>query len=260
MSTTTVAGPAGDLSVVLSGEPPRDGAIVLVHPINTAAVVWERVVALLDRPSVTLDLRGHGRSTMAGPFTIEAGYLPDLVAVLDALNLSSVHLVGGSLGGPISLAAAALHPERVRSVTTLGSTLGTGVPDEAIAAMIAELEAKGTDRYFEELVPTIVGTGYREERRVLDTMRVAAGGRAESVVADILRGAFGADIRHLVDKVDTPVLAVGGSEDPTCPPAMTEEIASATGGRAVRWDGIGHLPMLEAPERVAELILEQVDG
>lgn len=258
MSGCTVTGPVGALSVTVTGEPVPHGTVVLVHPINSAALVWDEVTGLLDHPSVALDLRGHGRSTMRGPFTVEDGYLPDVLAVLDALELSSVHLVGGSLGGPISLAAAALHPDRVLSVTTLGSTLGTGVPAATIAAMIEQLADKGTDRYFAQLVPSIVGAAHRDEPRLLDTMRIAAGGRSESVVADILRGAFGADIRHLVAQVRAPVVAVGGSEDPTCPLPMTEEIASATGGRAISWEGVGHLPMLEVPGRVAALIKGQV--
>ncbi|GAA3083542.1 hypothetical protein GCM10010464_54510 [Pseudonocardia yunnanensis] len=110
------------------------------------------------------------------------------------------------------------------------------------------------------LVPDVVGTSYRAEQRVLDGMRSAAGNRPESVVAAIPYGAFGADIRHLVGKVAVPVLAATGTEDPTCPPAMTEEIAAATGTSPVLLDGVGHLPMLEVPVRVGGLIDEHIAG
>lgn len=259
----TLAGPSGPLAVTVSGPltDPLDGSVaVLVHPINTAAVVWDAVLPLLSGPAVAPDLRGHGGSGQHGPFTVEQGYLPDLLAVLDGLGLGAVHLAGGSLGGPISLALAALHPSRVRSVTTFGATLGTGVPAAAIEAMVAELDAAGTERYFAELVPRIVGPAYRDDARLLATMRTAAGRRPEAVVAAVLRGAFGADIRHLAGRVRVPVLAVGGTEDPTCPPSMTEEIAAATGGASVILDGVGHLPMLEVPERVAELINRHTGG
>jgi pimeloyl-ACP methyl ester carboxylesterase len=110
------------------------------------------------------------------------------------------------------------------------------------------------------LVPDVVGTAYRAEQRVLDGMRPAAGNRPESVVAAILYGAFGADIRHLVGKVAVPVLAATGTEDLTCPPAMTEEIAAATGTSPLLLDGVGHLPMLGVPVRVGALIDEHIAG
>ncbi|MEU6700873.1 alpha/beta hydrolase [Pseudonocardia sp. NPDC046786] len=259
-SVHTVDGPAGPLTVRVTGEPAADGTLVLVHPINTAGSVWEHVTAALDRPTVALDLRGHGTSTTAGPFSIEDGWLPDVVAVLDALGLRTVHLAGGSLGGSIALAAAALHPERVFGVATFGSTLGVGAPDEAIEAMVAELTAQGTAGYFAGLLPGIVGGAFRTEPRVVDGLAAAAGTRDEAVVAAILHGAFRADIRHLTGRVGVPVLAATGTEDPTCPPAMTAEIAAATGTEPVFLDGVGHLPMLEVPERVAALITEHVEA
>jgi pimeloyl-ACP methyl ester carboxylesterase len=254
-----VTGPGGVLGVSSHGEPSAHTTTVLVHPINTGAVVWHPVLPLLAQPAVALDLRGHGRSGMDGPFTVEGGYVPDVLAVLDELGCDAVHVVGGSLGGAIALALAALHPDRVLSVTTFGSTLGTGVAAPAIDAMIAELEAVGAERYFADLVPKVVGPLYQSEPRLSETIR-AAGGRPESVVASILRAAFDADIRHLVDRVRAPVLAVGGTADPTCPPSMTEEIASATGGVAVILDGVGHLPMVEVPQVVADLINQHINA
>ncbi len=253
-----VPGPAGPIAVDVVGEVVADGAIVLIHPINTAASVWEPVSALLDAPVVAFDLRGHGRSVLAGPYAIEGGWLDDLLAVLDALELHTVHLAGGSLGGTIALAAAAVAPDRVRSVTTFGSTLGVAAPAAAIEAMVDELTTKGTEAYFADLGPLIVGTAHRTDERVLDALRTAVGRRDPAIIADILRGAFTADIRHLAGKVAVPVLAATGTEDPTCPPEMTTEIAAVTGGTAVELPGLGHLPMLESPARVADLITQNV--
>jgi pimeloyl-ACP methyl ester carboxylesterase len=232
--------------------------VVLVHPINTDGSVWTAVAELLvDGPGPVLapDLRGHGASGPDGPYTVD-GYVDDVLAAMDAAGLGAAHLAGGSLGGSIGLALAARCPDRALSVTTFGSTLGTGASEADIQAMLDELDAKGTARYFAELAPLIVGTAYRDDPAVLAGIRSAAGDRPTEVVAGILRGAFGADIRPVVGGVKCPVHAVGGTEDPTCPPAMTEEIAAATGGRVTVLDGVGHVPMLEVPERVAELIRE----
>lgn len=261
MERQFVDGPAGRLGVLRTDES-RCEPLVLLHPINAAAVVWSDVAERLDRAVVAIDLRGHGNSTANGPFTVEQGYVPDVVAVLDALGHDRVHLCGGSLGGTISVALAALYPKRVLSVTTFGSTLGTGVAPEAIDAMVQELLEKGTVRYFADLVPQIVGAAHRRSTRIQKLMAVAAGERKEAVVAEIMRGAFGADIRHLADNLagsGIPVHAVVGTADPTCPPAMSQEIARVTGGSLTILDGVGHLPMLEVPMQVAE-ILRTVPG
>ncbi|MBB4686925.1 alpha/beta fold hydrolase [Amycolatopsis jiangsuensis] len=252
-----VEGRTGRLSVLRTSGHRPGVPLVLIHPINSAAVVWTDVAARLDRPVVALDLRGHGDSGLTGPFTVEEGYVPDVLAVLDSLGVNEVHLAGGSLGGTICVALAALYPRRVLSVTTFGSTLGTGVPAEAIGAMVSELEAGGTAAYFAGLVPDIVGREHRESAHLKEVMAEAVGTRPEAVVAEILYGAFGADIRHLAGKVATstiPVLAVAGDEDPTCPPSMSRELAETTGGIAKVLDGTGHLPMLEEPGQVADLL------
>lgn len=252
-----VTGPAGQVSVLVAGSPGPHDTVVLVHPINTAGSVWSPVMEAIEGPSVALDLRGHGSSGQSGPFTV-GGYVDDVLSVMDALDIPAAHLAGGSLGGSIALALAAQSPERALSVTTFGSTLGTGASEADIQAMIDELEAKGTRTYFADLAPLIVGSAFRDDTRVLAGIREAAGTRPEAVVADILRGAFGADIRALAGRVRVPVHAVGGTEDPTCPPAMTEEIAAVTGGRVTILDGVGHVPMLEIPDEVAKIIEEQL--
>ncbi|MEX3656430.1 alpha/beta fold hydrolase [Mycolicibacterium fortuitum] len=261
MERQFIEGPVGRLGVLYTGESARE-PLVLLHPINAAAVVWSDVARRLDRSVVAIDVRGHGDSTANGPFTVEQGYVRDVLAVLDSLGHDRVHLCGGSLGGTISVALAALCPKRVLSVTTFGSTLGTGLTSEAIDAMVQELLEKGTVRYFADLVPQIVGAAHRRSARLQKLMAVAAGERKEAVVAQIMRGAFGADIRDLAGNLagsGIPVHAVVGAEDPTCPPSMSQEIAAVTAGSLTVLDGVGHLPMLEVPTRVAE-ILETVPG
>jgi len=49
----------------------------------------------------------------------------DTTGLLDALGLDSVHLVGVSMGGMIAQTIAALHPARVRTLTSIMSTTGT---------------------------------------------------------------------------------------------------------------------------------------
>lgn len=78
---------------------------------------------------VLLDFRGMGRSAhVAGGGTYHfSDYALDVDSVRAALGLESLHLVGHSLGGIVSLAYAAARPEVVKSVfliESLGPTAG----------------------------------------------------------------------------------------------------------------------------------------
>jgi pimeloyl-ACP methyl ester carboxylesterase len=62
---------------------------------------------------VTLDLAGHGESAAGrDAWTIEA-FAGDVVAVVEALDLARVVLVGHSMGGPVALEAARRLPGRI---------------------------------------------------------------------------------------------------------------------------------------------------
>jgi len=70
------------------------------------------------------DLRGHGESPVdfdpATGSTL-AGYVGDVLAVLDELEIDAVHYCGESFGGIIGMVLAAEHPERVRTLTLVAS-------------------------------------------------------------------------------------------------------------------------------------------
>ena len=100
------------------GESMDHPAIVFIHGWSCDHSYWkEQIPAVADRYRVvTLDLAGHGESgSDRTEWTLDA-LAGDVVAVVDALNLQSVILVGHSMGGPVSLAAAARLSGRVQGV------------------------------------------------------------------------------------------------------------------------------------------------
>jgi pimeloyl-ACP methyl ester carboxylesterase len=106
-------------------------AILFVHGSGGHhAAWWQQVVALREEFTVvTVDLRGFGKSDAAAPphsskDEFDAQDFPgDVVAVLDAEDLTDAMLVGQSIGSVAALRAGLLRPERVSSVV-LGHSLG----------------------------------------------------------------------------------------------------------------------------------------
>jgi pimeloyl-ACP methyl ester carboxylesterase len=96
-------------------------AVLFVHGNVSSAAFWrDTLIALADdyRP-LAVDLRGFG-DTDPAPIDATRGlrdYSDDVLALIDALGLDSVHLVGWSMGGGVVLQVLRDRPAVVRSVT-----------------------------------------------------------------------------------------------------------------------------------------------
>ncbi|MBB5867496.1 pimeloyl-ACP methyl ester carboxylesterase [Allocatelliglobosispora scoriae] len=94
---------------------PDAPALVLLHGGTSSAATWDRLASTLAGQgwrTVAVDLRGHGGSTRALTYPLDA-YHVDIVGLLDALGLDRVALVGHSLGAYVASLVAAARPELI---------------------------------------------------------------------------------------------------------------------------------------------------
>jgi 3-oxoadipate enol-lactonase len=104
----------------------KSETILLQHGFGRSSQFWYSWVPYLSRfyKVVRPDLRGLGRSStkfdLASGITVDA-YIKDLVALLDALGLESVHYCGESFGGILGMIFSALHPSRVRTLSLVSA-------------------------------------------------------------------------------------------------------------------------------------------
>ncbi|MDG4756577.1 alpha/beta fold hydrolase [Micromonospora sp. WMMD710] len=133
---------------VRAGGPPDGEAVLLLHGFPQHSGEWDDVVPALHAAGLrtyALDQRGY--SPDARPAAVDAYRIPelvaDVVAVLDALGLDAVHLVGHDWGAVVAWAVAAAHPERVRTLTAVS------VPHPAAMAhaLATDTEQKARSSY-----------------------------------------------------------------------------------------------------------------
>jgi pimeloyl-ACP methyl ester carboxylesterase len=92
---------------------PDGPPVVLLHGMGGDATTWAAFAAVLPRPSIALDLRGHGTSPHTGDYSFTA-MADDVLAFLDVRGHATVDLVGHSMGGAVAQHVAMRAPERVR--------------------------------------------------------------------------------------------------------------------------------------------------
>lgn len=97
--------------------------VVLMHGATMDHRMFDPQIAALVPQYRTLrwDARGHGRSRPAPEFTLE-DCAADLIAILDAIGVDQVVLVGQSMGGYIAQYVYLRQPERVRAIVIIGAT------------------------------------------------------------------------------------------------------------------------------------------
>ncbi len=102
--------------------------VLLSHGFSATSQMWRPQLDALspDYRLIVWDMRGHGRSgAPADPkqYSLEAT-LEDMAALLDACGAPRAAVGGHSLGGYVSLAFAARHPDRVNALLLLNTGPG----------------------------------------------------------------------------------------------------------------------------------------
>jgi pimeloyl-ACP methyl ester carboxylesterase len=129
-----------------------DPVLLLIMGAAASMLSWEdefcERLAAGSRFVIRYDHRDTGRSVSyeagAPPYTLW-DLAADAVGVLDAFGLARAHLVGMSMGGAIAQIVAIEHPDRVASLSLIGTSPAAPGPDDPdLPGMSAEARARFT--------------------------------------------------------------------------------------------------------------------
>lgn len=231
--------------------------VLLVHGLGgTGTDVWKRQLADLAKEFrvIAYDLRGSGQSEVTpGPYTIDL-LTEDLRAIVAALRLGRVALVGHSMGGSIALSYAARHPEDVLALVGIGAP--AELPEQGRAGMATRaetVEAEGMGAVAETVATNGVSPTFREHNpeEFQELISMLAGNDPNGYAAQC-RALVGLDLVGQLGEISAPALLVSGDRDAVSPPAVTEANAALVQhGRFSIVEDCGHILTWEKPEALA---------
>jgi pimeloyl-ACP methyl ester carboxylesterase len=256
-----------------AGEP-----LVLIHGSGMHASTWAPLLAELhDRRVLAVDLPGFGlsdRYDYAGR-SLRRHAVAQLRSLLDALELPRAELAGTSLGGMWALCFALEHPERVRSVVSIGvpavalpgmrgDSWFTFVTRRGIGALAVRIKPPSVkiarkamretigpaaiertpDEWFEAMRVGMRVPGWSRAMRshMLLAMRAGRPLPENFIGDDELRG------------LAVPVVFAWGEQDAYGPPSIGERAAALMPRARVATLPGNHAPFLDDPGRCAQLI------
>jgi pimeloyl-ACP methyl ester carboxylesterase len=269
VSQTTLHG--HQLSYVDSGQGP---AVLFIHGLLGSHENWAYLVDTLDvdHRVIVPDLFGHGASAKPiGDYSLGA-HAATLRDLLDRLGIDQVTLVGHSLGGGIAMQFCYLFPERVEGLVLVSS----GGLGRSVSPLLRAATLPGA----EWVLPVIASTWVRDRVETVGRLLGRVGWHASSDAANAWQGftslsdaesrrSFLATTRSVLDpggqtvtahdhlplNVPIPTLIVWGTKDRMIPVGHAKAAGKAFVGSEVElFEGAGHFPHLEEPERFAKLL------
>jgi 3-oxoadipate enol-lactonase len=186
-------------------------AILMLHGNAESGLAWYAWVPKLARRYMVVrpDMRGFGESTAMPPeypWSLD-GLIEDFCRLMDHLGIPRFHLIGAKIGGTVARAFAARRPERLNTLTVVGTPppLRVGAA-ERVPDLIRDLERFGVESWARQNMASRLGSAFPPEG--FEWWAKFMGRTAISTQLGFMRTIACADIRADLPKITCPTLVI----------------------------------------------------
>jgi len=238
-----------------------DTALVFIHCWACNRDFWREQLPYFegDYKVIALDLPGHGSSgAQRADWTIEA-FGQDVKAVLDDQKVENAILIGHSMGGPISLAAAKYLDDRVKGIICVDSlhNLERITPASTMAPFIEAME-KDYRAMMTNMSDAMFPKGGDAEIKAY-VLEEALGADQASVIA-VMSDFADLDLTVLAREAKAPIRCINAAPLPPAIPETTIETNQKYADfDAVLMEGVGHYLHLEKPDAFNTQLTEIIE-
>ena len=271
-----------------SDDPAAEPAL-FVHGLGGSSHNWTDFAGVLRHQLAVeaIDLPGHGRSGPAKRYSIER-HAQVVIRYLELSGRGPVHLVGNSMSGAVCVVVAAKRPDLVRTLTLISPA----VPDNRLRAfplkndprtalLVVPGVGEALTRYYnrrftpEQRARATIALCFADPKRFpAERMREAVEESRERegmpwAISGMLRSMRGLATAQFVKnrvgwatlrRITAPTLVLWGDADKLVAPDLAPYVAAAIpNSRLAVFEGVGHVAMMEVPERTARAMLAMIE-
>jgi pimeloyl-ACP methyl ester carboxylesterase len=255
--TTSVVRSADKVPIAYDVRGTGSTALVFVHGWSCDRTYWaEQLPYFAERYTVvSLDLAGHGESGAGRKSWTIPSYGNDVAAVVKALRLKHVILIGHSMGGDVVTEAARHLKANTFGLIWLDTykALGPGRSPESVDAIV-----DGLRQNFRESTQALVkgmfipdSDPYLVENVVADMSSAPPEVALPSLHASL---SYSREITKTLRELQIPVIAINADNAPTDTDSMGQY-----GVDVVVMQGVGHFMMLEAPRHFNAVLNAEIE-
>jgi 3-oxoadipate enol-lactonase len=230
--------------------------LMMSNSLGCTMAMWEPQMPALTKlfRVIRYDRRGHGKSGMNGPTSMER-YGKDVLAILDDLNIDKVHWCGLSMGGMVGQWLGANAPERFNKIILANTSCYYPDPTNWHNRIKAVREG-GLKVVADAVIGGWLTADFRE-REPETTAKMKA-----MLIASPVEGYLAAcealstlDQRALLPKIKSPTLVIAGRQDNATPVAAGELIRSNIPGASMTLLDAAHISNVEQPYAFTDAVV-----
>ncbi len=230
-------------------------AVVFLHGLSDSHRSFDLLLPHIPDSyrSIAVTQRGHGEAQRPVLAFDAADLAADIRRFLDSLEIDSAVIVGHSMGSFVAQKFAAEYPERVDGLVLIGAFAAFSENEAAIEFVSSSIDTLG-DPVTESFVRQFQASTFAKalpddffETIVKESLKLPA-----NVWKFVCKAMIDTDLIPLLEKIKAETLLIWGERDGFISrDDQTTLLANIANSTLSVYEGVGHAPHWEEPERVA---------
>ena len=236
-------------------------ALIFIHGWSCDGRYWQKQIPVFAKEYqvITVDLAGHGHSSLDRSEFSMLSFANDVKAVIDKENIDRAILIGHSMGGGVIAEAARLMPEKVAGIVGVDTlqNVAERTPQSVIDEMVKPFESdfkSAAQNFASQMFPK--GADQQLMNWIKEDMSSAPKGIALSAFRNYLGQYVSGEAAIVFKYITIPVVSINSRLWPTAPEENRKHIKNY---QLFYIEETGHFPMLEKPEEFNMLLKKAIN-
>lgn len=231
-------------------------SLIFIHGWSCDGRYWQKQIPVFAKEYqvITVDLAGHGHSSLDRAEFSMLSFANDVKAIIDKENIERAILIGHSMGGGVIAEAARLMPEKVVGIVGIDTlqNVAERTPQSVIDEMVKPFEADFKSAAQNFVSPMFLkGTDQQLVNWVKEDMSSAPKKIALNAFRNYLGQYVSGEAATVFKDITIPVVSINARLWPTAPEENRKHIKNY---QLFYIEETGHFPMLEKPDEFNMLL------
>lgn len=235
-------------------------SLIFIHGWSCDSRYWKNQTSEFskDYQVITIDIAGHGNSSLSRIDYTMLSFAEDIKAVIDRENINRAILIGHSMGGSIIAEASRLMPKEIISIIGVDTYQNV---DEKLSPkdyneMIEPFENNFVNAVQGFVLPMLPE---KKDKKLIHWIKEDMSSAPKNIALSSFRNYIGqyvnGEASFVFEKINIPIVSINARLWPTNPEANRKHMKNY---KLFYIEETGHFPMLEKPEKFNMLLMEAI--